>query len=199
MDSFFNELTRYTVLNDAKALRLLVTRENGHLRDEDGCGVIWHYMYHSNVDDTDLLHHFVRCGATLDAPRLCLCYSPLQQSVAFKKPKIMHELLFSLHYPVNCCHGGQTALKVALENKDVASAKILLDAGATFGSSQIESGRSTVVSGLKRFVLNREQSRATSLIIIGLNVVRSSIVGIGNGRDVLRMIGRCVWSTRGHE
>lgn len=187
---------------DAEAAKLIVTSENADKRDEHGRGVIWHLMY-NGPDNPDLLHDFLQKGATLHAPSVDdTSYPPLHQAAKYKRKKMLLALLDG-GYPVDYDHCGLTPLDVVLSGSIYFSkkiVKILLDAGAKIYNPvyRCEDGDRNI-AWAKRYQHHREQTRMSAIIVLGLVMKKSRIVGRCNGRDVLRMIARCVWSTRGHE
>lgn len=94
-----------------------------------------------------------------------------------------------------------TPLHTALASREWEGARMLLDAGA-----QLRNASSTIkkvselppriVEMAETFVAARENTRAGCIVILGLRRANAATIG-NNGNDVLRMVARCLWSTRG--
>lgn len=189
LTKFVYHLMRGNVV-DAKRI---VTREIAHKRDYLGCGFIWYFLFHGK-DDPVLLQYLLDQGATLDAPKTQGYYSPLQQATCYGKEKVLRELL-NIGVGVDVYLWGCTSLQLAFELRRIENAKILLDAGAKLGLVYADTSIPEWVHG---FMEHREHIRKITLIVLGLKRAQSQIIGC-NGRNVLCVIARCVWETRGHD
>lgn len=187
----FDLLDKYLRTNNVAEAKRLVTRENVHQRDDDDGGVVWH-LCNQGPDDPELLYHFVAMGASLEMSTDENVRSPQDPAAAYKKPKILRALL-DLGVPPNVKAFGHTPFERALENNNFVCACVLLDAGAT---ATIRFG-TQIGRRLHGFITNRNKARDASIAILSLLKCRSHII-TGNGKDVLRIVARCVWSQRGH-
>lgn len=115
--------------------------------------------------------------------------APIHFAAKNNKVKIVRALIDMDKVNVNMGNGGNyTPLRFALNNANVA--KILLDAGAHYDKNAPQ--------WVRDFMLRREKTRLVCIVVLGQLLCRGSIVlQSGNGRDVLRMVARCIWSTRG--
>lgn len=173
-----------------------VTHENVMNLDPQGDCVLV-YLCWVGPDDPDLLRHFIKLGASLSASK---GFTPFQMAARENKPKLLRALLdysdaanymnlrTTHHYtsPIEFCCNGQDKIECA---------KILIDAGAKLPKQKHIGVVLDVV--LQNFIETRRTTRSAAIMILGLKRCRSSVLGGGNGGDILRVIARCVWSTRG--
>lgn len=147
-----------------------------------------------NVINYDLLHHAL---SLIDVPRVCkrVGLSRQLQAVCKTNANAKCVRLFIDHgYPVDTINAyGETPLFCALYNSAYACAVVLLDAGAKPGMRNVKGTQ--IPKWAHRFVAARINARAAAIAVLCLTRVGSRVVG-NNGRDVLRIIARCVWSTR---
>lgn len=166
------------------------------LRDEDDDGVIWYVCaYAPDVDESvQLIHKLVALGAALEIKPKTSFYSrrnPIHVVCWKEKPKLLHTLI-ELGSPIELrCGNGWTALHHAISVQSVECVKILLDAGAQL-SLCVSNFVPTWVTTLAE---KRTRIRNVSIVLLGMIKISSTSL-CGNGRDVLRMIARCVWSMR---
>lgn len=174
-------------------------------------GVLTH-VCEFGPDDPDLLHHFIKLGATLELDSVGIRGGPIHSATATNKPKILHTLL-ELGTPVNLGSYRYTPLDNAfgfkfgeeanangytvgaIYKESRLCAKILLDAGA-----QPSECKRNVPQWIYDYVSTREKTRASAIAVLGLLLCRSSVISGGKyiGRDVLCVVARCVWSLRGN-
>lgn len=193
-DSPLVQFSRYLIDDNIFDAKRIVTRGIAHKRDAFDCGFIWYFMFHGKHDDPTTLQYLLDQGATLDAPKASGYYSPLQQAICYGKVKVLRALL-NIGVGVNVYVYNCTSLELALKRNLAAIAKILLDAGANLGL--VNRCAVTIPEWVHRFVKHREYVRQTTLIVLGLKRARSRSLGCVNGKDVLCVIARCVWETRG--
>ena len=137
-------------------------------------------------------------GATLELDSAGKRQSPLHWAAYWGKPRLLRALL-DLGTPVDILYErGRTPLLFALVSKKVECARLLLDAGAQL-RLVTENNYCTIPQWARDFASAREHARAASLAMLGLLRCGSRVVGRSNGIDVLRVVARCVWGTRGQQ
>lgn len=178
-------------------IKQLLTRENMDLVFCD----VWHdsifesFGLLNELQFLQVLDHCVAIGIQ-DHITDCSCCSPIHYAVLHGcSPKCIRALLDLGTNPNRKNEHGISVMdmctRMDLEEYDTYHLQalcVLIDAGAPLSDGLPQS--------LSDFVVRREASRAASLIVLGLN--RCDCDCGGNGRDVLRVISRCVWSTRGY-
>lgn len=153
-------------------------------------------------DDPDIIHYFVHCGAPIrDVPCEEKAWlHPIHYAAINNKPKFARALLdhgAEVNMPSN--EVGCTALFWAIRHQSWTCAKVLIDAGALYYDFQIVASCVNGAKPLDQFIVTREQTRSVAIVVLGLHSCGSgTVIGSHNGKDVLRMIARCVWGTRGH-
>lgn len=179
--------------------KLLVNRENAHLRDEYGDGVLASFCAYG-PDDPGLFRYFKKLGATLELDSAGKRYSLLHLSVDSRRYRLMRTLL-DMGMPVDILddYGSSTLCDILRshdeeDEDEIECMKMLLDAGADL--SIAENRPFSIPSWVYDFVAKRKQTRTEALIILGLLRCKSQIIG-QNGKDVLRIIARCTWGLRG--
>lgn len=191
----FAELRNHLVWGRINSAKRMVTSQNVLCVDDDGITVIQAYCM-CGPDDANVLRHFMDLGATLS---WTTNYSPLCLAAQRGSKEITRALL-----TVGACvdeKGGcdVTPLDIAIyyvmkANRRYYShrncALLLIDAGAN-----ISLVRDTIPKWALDFVEARNKARGGSLVIMGLVMCRSRSIG-QNGKDVLKMIARCVWKER---
>lgn len=185
--------------NGEKAKKL-VTTSNAAARNAMGYGIIT-FLCAYGPDDPELLRHFFELGATLELDNNGKRGSPLHYAVHRNKPNLVRTLL-QMGVPINITDGyGMIPFSYAFRNGCTDTpgnglcAKILADTGLV---SVVEGN--TMVMGFGKkwsegFMEARDRARTVSVIILGL--IKSGNNIFGNGKDVLRVIARCTWSSRG--
>lgn len=182
-----------------------ITHKNASERDPANRGVAW-YLCAYGPDRPDLLVRFMKMGAELNIEFECekaVNGSSLHQAAMHNKPKLVRAIL-----NLGVCKG------MFSRGSDHWCSKVFLDAANRIGKYAFSCQGphcvleecSSVHSQLhwsvliKKFLAIRECVCEASIVILGLQKSRSQVVEqSGNGVDVLRIIARCVWSTRTHD
>lgn len=175
------------------AAKNFVTPENAKAR-ENGYGVLWHVCFFGDTDDPSLLYHFVNLGSTLELDSAGKRSSPLHHTAGLGNRRQLRALL-DLGIPVNIINNKDTPLCWSLTNNQVKCTRLLLDAGAQLKLAK-ENEFNTIPQWVHEFVTKREETRISSVIILGLLLCKSKVTG-QNGKDVLKIMARCTWSLRG--
>lgn len=187
------DVTKFVSLlvSNPELAKSMATRENVHTIFSFSHGVV-SLLCSVGPDDPDLLHYFVGLGASLEMERATLGMGPLHLATEQKKPKLVRALL-DLKTPPNIVGVHENALFWAYKNgaSGETCGKILIDAG---GAKQRPNFEDPVPEWALSFILKREKERANAIAILGLPTTSLK----GNGKDVKRIIARCVWATRGH-
>jgi hypothetical protein len=184
----------------AKA-KSIVTPNNVHSRDEYGRGVVLHLCEVGIVpkdEELELLRHYMEQGATLELDQE---YSVLHTAAFQRKPWLLRKILdlgFPIDYTDFC---GRTVLRYIFmwyPSKDPTGMckiciQILLDAGAAI---PIETDWPPP-QWVPEFIANRESARTSAIAVLGALSCRSRVLGPLNGIDVLRIVSRCIWESRG--
>lgn len=168
----------------------MITPANSKCHDRTYGGVVTSLCWFG-PDDPDLLHHFISLGATIELDSIGTRKSPLHLAARHDKPRLVRALI-DLGVPVNIRDaGGVTPLYETFywsTFKETKSSKILLSAGA----KQIDNVGIHVPNWFFRIVTERENMRASCIVLIGLPKCGSNALV----KDVLRIIARCVWATQ---
>lgn len=201
-DEFIDCLSRGEV---AKAAKMVTTR-NVNCRSHLNFGVVL-LLCRFGPDDPELLRHFAYLGASLEMVKRSS--TSLHWATTHNKPKLVRALL-DLGANVNTRNSwGLSALQWCRQDDQTCSI-LLLDAGA-------EIPFCPAMHKYQCFMTTREKARSASIAILCLHRLfsksmttrkkaRSASVAILHRRhqqlfsktkDVLRVVARCVWSTRG--
>lgn len=163
-------------------------------------------------DDPDLVATLVRLGAPIiDPDKGVVWLQPIHYTAISDKPKVAR-LLLDLGVPVDFSSNGEiefTPLRWACDNGNGAPnlrcAKVFIDAGATITIMKesppiyFSNKEGLLPNCLVDFIATRTERRLVCIIVLGFHRCRSKIIGSRNGKDILRMIARCVWETRGNK
>lgn len=186
----FGEFRSFLRNGDIDAAKRLLTPATAQARDRDGRGVLW-YLCSFGSDDADLLYHFLELGATLELDNSRKRPSPLHAAAWRGNFRQLHTLL-DLGIPANIFDGNRnTPLHYSLGRKKCS--RLLLDRGAKLSLLKKDLN---IPDWAIDFVLKREKTRKTSVAILGLLKCNSEVTR-KNGKDVLCMVAKCVWSSRG--
>lgn len=180
-------LLQYGPIDEAIAC---ITSSNANSRDSFGLGVVSNLCYYG-PDQPEVLKHFLQLGATLELTNAGERSTPLHCATYGNQPRLLRALL-DLGTPVDIVDRSNfTSLHNAFVINVCACAKVLLDAGAKpskcFDKTPL---------WVWDYLVKRDCKRATCCIVLGLQRFCSSNTIGGNGRDVLKMIARCIWATR---
>lgn len=197
--SVFKPFALYLQQGRIEEAKKLITSANIHELHECGglerrFGVLRHVANYG-PDDPELIRHFVAMGAVGWIESM---FAAAQQG----KVKVVQMFLglgVSIH---SLDYRKRTLLLKALYGGHFKCAKILLDAGADLCASEEYINRlpkwqhkkhaNIIPQWAYRFVIARTKARHACVIIL----MRRCCCGVN--RDVMRIIARCVWSTRGH-
>lgn len=185
-DAFSSHLYERNV-DDAK----LMIANNTDVSDVHGDGLVW-YICAYGPNDPDLLKFCVEehGSESLRIGTITKFGSPIHQAARWRKPKLVRTLL-DFGVPVDHADSRSgTPLRCAMLNYDNESIKILLDAGAQLSHIADD----VVPYWVHVFLLHRTNARNTVYSLLCV----AKILG-GEEKDVMRIIARCVWSTRYEE
>lgn len=183
---------------DEKRLKKIVTAENILDADDQGEGIMVYLALYAK-GRTDLIEYFYKMGASLflDSEER-ETWSLLHYASRKNTPEVVRQLL-DYGVPVNITDGENTPLDNCLSwhldkiaQKKIA--KILIDAGGIRKRLDISGKRK--FEWIEGFKKQREEVRLAAISILSLLKSNSSVIG-KNGKDVLSVIGRCVWEARG--
>lgn len=167
----------------------MLTTANVKLSDHVGCGVVWHICYYQTNDDTDLLRHALSLGAPL-----VQCgsgyWSALHNVTRKNQPK-KARMLIDFGMDPNITIRNETPLQWTCNKLCM---KVLLDAGA---NPTRPKGSIEIQTWIYDFLESRQQKREVAIAVLGLKQCESHIIGRFNGVNVLQLIARCIWATRG--
>lgn len=165
--------------------------QNVNIVTDDGFGLVDYICRNTNNDGVPLLCRVLKLGATFDVKRCCGYYA-----VENKSDRNLKALL-DFGHPVEGTFVGTGATMSLLEKAllrcvdgPTACLVLLIERGA-----ELRNVNCANLFWAKELVAAREKIREAALAILGLLMCRSRVLGI-NRKDVLRMIARCVWSTR---
>lgn len=149
-------------------------------------------------DNPALLRYFMDLGYVFKHESLLFSSSPLYVAATHCKPNLLRALI-DMRKPEQFVL--DAALGFALldddrYHKNRLCACILVDAGARRDETKWRYLLSS--DWVYDFATARKNARTASLIVLSIKRLHSGIIGI-NANDVLRIIARCIWSTRGHK
>lgn len=195
MEGFFDfdEVLEHFHNNDIDAIKQMIVAENVNFHD-DGDNILT-FMCMFGPDDVALFRHFVALGAQPQQDEMGSL--TLLAAATNGKPRILRELLDTdenasgftrMPELLTCLLDSRCFIVddnvIPFNECD----RIMVDAGAQPDAK--------TPLWLREFATYREAARSASIVILGLLQRCGSLSG--NGKDVLRIIARCVWSTRGH-
>lgn len=165
----------------AKAITMVTTR-NMHSRYLNR-GVVSVFC-ENGPDDPELLRHFVGLSA-VDV----LGANSLHWAASSNKPRVLRALIdMGGNVNLQNTHDGSSPLEwTSVVHYECA--KVLLDAGAKCKMNCMSSWE------WKKFLSHREKARIATIAILCLPRCQQLL---SKSKDVLRIVARCVWSTRGH-
>lgn len=177
----------------------LISPQNVKCVDHMGHGVLSYVCCFTENDDPTIIHHCIGKGASIDTDshgkRLSLLHITAQKG----KNKMLRALLDFGVLDVNGHdRDGRTPLYHTFRRGDTKCARVLLDAGAR--STFVKEWQTTffIESRGQEFVIAREMARLAAVTVMGVARCKSIVLS-GNGKNVLWLIARCVWETRGHQ
>lgn len=209
----FNVFERLLRNHDINNIKKMITPDNisyriRHYPGDVGWGVVRHLSIHGDDDDENvvLLNHFVELGASLEM-HTKKCRTPLHTAATLGKFKMTQELL-RLGADVNKCDEDNhtplyfTLITISAYHEDKKSnvkkcATILIDAGAHL---KLVNGNHQywIPQWAIDFDIQRREIRHLCIVVLGLKTCHSLLIGCENGKDVLRIISKCIWGMRGH-
>lgn len=175
----------------------MVTEQNAHhVAHWNNKGLLWFAcLYCGDIAALkQIVNHLTKMGAAFDPECFANCCVNVERVV----PPVILRFIIDTFSPAtinhnwgrNCC-----ALYYAFDYDQVECAKILLDFGAKL-ENVIEDDSVSIPQWAKDFDAGREKTRAATLVVLGAS--KTSKINNRN-RDVMRIIARCIWSTRGYE
>lgn len=179
------------VRNDVDGIKLIAESKDISQVFSDGSSVTWMFLQYV-PENPEILKILLENGAPRTS-NSTYHFPPLMKATSLSK-WISMRVLLNAGCNVNEPHQHQRAIDIAIDNNDITGLKLLLDAGANPSYAR----RQNVPFWVHEFMSNREQTRSQCICVLGLKRVRSRSLGCANGTDVLRIIARCVWETRGH-
>lgn len=163
----------------------LITKEN--VTTVFGGHCVLTYVCWYGPDDPDILLYCVGLGASVQ--RHVGNKAPIHFAAQSGKCKLVRTLI-DLGVSVNQeTQTGSTVLDFTLLRSNRCT-ELVLDAGG------VQTSVVNLPQWAKNFINQRKQHRTNALILIGLKQCRSKTIGF-NGKDVMRVIARCIWSMRG--
>lgn len=184
--------------NDIVGAKAMIDTGNVLSTDRKGDGIVAILCW-DGPDDPELLRHFVALGAPLEIQKNMRSFriSSLHYAAAQNKPKLIRSLLDIAG--ADCVNVldpyGRTPLRQSFNSAFVECGKVLIDAGADLFIVGSMYRREWV----SEFVASREEARSASVVVLGLLRCSGAHKSLcGNGKDVIRIVARCIWSTRGH-
>lgn len=188
--------------HDVEAVKRLVTPENvmcgwDDVHDMDD-GVVWCLCNNDRgPDEPELLHYFVGLGASLGTCLSGRLYSPIHTAAFGGKTNLVRAFLDYYDVPVDIVGLNWTPLGCAVLHNHRSCVHLLLDRGADVSGFQefYLNKKPELFPLLQRFIHGRNRAQTATLVILNL-MKEQTFRATGNGKDVLRMIARCVWATR---
>lgn len=191
--------------NNVAEVKRHVTRHNVNDVDEDGVSAVGYVCMPDAIgDDTaDLIKYFVHLGMQRNnienVTRTYWC--PIHRAASNGKKEIVRALVQS-GVSVDFIDAGRTPLchLFAERHSNTLSRKMiifLLDLGADPLLARFVQDPITLPQYAYDFIQHRGETRLATIIVLGLRRTSKSVLESGNGKDVLCLIARCLWSLRG--
>lgn len=182
--------------------KLLVTPSNVQSRDGHKRGVLSHLCEIGEIpkdDELELLRHYMEQGATFELDN---GHSVIHKAAFQRKPWLLRKLLdygFPIHHTDYYKRPVLRYIFMWYPRDDPTGKckiciRILLDAGATIPPETDWPPPPWVPN----FVAGRDCARTSAIIVLGVMRCRSKVLGPCNGIDVLRIVARCIWASRGY-
>lgn len=175
----------------------LVTRENA--ATDLGYAFVVRFCTHG-PDDEQMLNQIVALGAMITKKGY---NAPIHFAAVNGKHKLVRALI-GLGCDVNEMNISQeTPLTLASNNNHLGCIECILNAGGVGYTCYInfctgDGGKDIFIpKNAEQFLRRRERCRSSVIAFLALWKCRSETIG-SNGKDALRIIGRCVWSERGN-
>lgn len=168
---------------DIDGVKRLITRENVESEWYCGKNAIWVVCTFTRDDDASLAHYL---GTTYPGSP----FSGILRALAYYgRTKMIRELLdLGVVDEKPTLESPYAAVDIAVIWMKYESAFVLLDAGAKCGVNPPK----WVID----FIDVRNAAREAAMVVLGLQRCGTLFVV---SRDALRIVARCVWSTRGHQ
>lgn len=183
----FVALKKNLLENNHDEVKRIVTRQNvAHRKTYQfwwygSCIGVIGYLCKYGDDDPSLLYYFITLGASWAEEDSTYYYGLCYMASSCSKPKLLRALL------------DLNVRKMDHIGANRSCGRILIDAGLKPSYSELRLYDHAI------FVVSRRFARSSAIAIIGIIKCRSRFMRRHKymGRNVLQMIGRCIWEARG--
>jgi ankyrin repeat protein len=166
-----------------------------------------------NVDDVDRIQrtalHFVALKGHYECAKLCVKLGanvnarddigvcPLHFASSYEHVKVAHVLLDAGATVDVTDKEGCTPLYHAIANSSIDVARLLIDRGGKVSNVKLDAKVHSIPDWVTKYIASRSRCRSVVIIIIGIHKYHRTCVNTGNNDiNVLRLVGKHIWSTR---
>jgi ankyrin repeat protein len=180
--------------------------------EHDNLQVLRGFLNTNNVDNADsfgwtTIHHAAGKGK-VECVRYCLEMGANVMPRTFNGWTPLHVASLNGHMdvarlsldagtPVDIADNvGWTPLRCAIQGSYRTIARLLIDRGARASNVLLDNRVSKIPDWVTTIVESRSNCRCAAMVIVGLHKYRRTTVTGNNDINVLRLIGKHIWSTR---
>jgi hypothetical protein len=178
-------------IGDLQQLQHLLTPDNVNAMDVYDRTVLHIAAQFGRVD---CVKWCVKCAANLNA-RDIHQWTPLHAASSNGHIDVVHVLLDAcadVDARNNC---RSTSLHQAIDDNHVDVARVLIDRGASVSNLQLDRDV-PAIPWVTTFVASRSKCRRVAIAVIGINKYHRTKVTVNNDHNVMRLIGKHIWSSR---
>jgi ankyrin repeat protein len=174
-------------------LRGLLTTNN--VDDADGFG--WTALSHAaGKGKMDCVRYCLEMGANVMA-RSANGWTPLHVASYFGSVDVVHVFLDAGATVDEKDNAGFSPLCCAIQSSEYACAKLLIDRGTKMSSIKVNNSfLRAIPDWVTAFVESRSNCRTAAIVMVGIHKYRRTTVSGNNDINVLRLIGKHIWSMR---
>jgi ankyrin repeat protein len=180
--------------------------------EEGDLASLKHLLTRDNVNERDGVHmaalHWAAENGHVSCVRWCLemgadvnardkdGWTPLFMASLCSKVDVVRVLLDAGANPDRATNFGHTPLHRAITDDRINVAQLLIDRGAKVSNVQLGEYVRAIPDWVTAFVASRLNCRSVAVIVIGIHKYHRTHVTGNNDINVLRLIGKHVWSLR---
>jgi ankyrin repeat protein len=180
-------------VGNLQQMRVALTVENVNDVDDNGWTALHYAVYHRASADS--ITYCIDTGANVNA-RNRHEYTPLHYASFFGDVIVVCTLLDAGAIIDAPTIDGWTPLHCSIQRNHVAVARLLVDRGARLSNVILNVKVPAIPDWLTTFIESRSNCRTAAIIIVGIRKFHRKNVPGNNDVNVLRLIGKHIWSTR---